>query len=155
SAPQPSEGGFATGGSCIRFNHDVWAIGTGNAGTSRLLIKGLFGIRFQVVETPIISGPMAGITAVWPNSQEDVFFAGGDLGDTDSEPEVWRYQAEALEQLPSPPFLGAVYSLTNHNDGLLVSGPGGIAWAPIAGEPWQLLSEQATWQTACDAKGSC
>lgn len=155
SGPLSGEGGFSSSGNCIQFKNDVWAIGTGNAVTARVLTKSKFGIRFNVMNTPMPAGPMRGITSVWPRAENDFFIAGGDLSAPDSEPKVMHFQNDEFKTLPSPPLQGAVYSLSLSGEQLLVSNPSGAALGSLTGENWQQLSSENIWVTHCTEQQRC
>jgi len=157
--PQSNEGGFASSGSCARFNNDNWMIATGNADKARVLIKGSFGIRFRVVETPMEAGPMAGITSVWPIDDKTFYIAGGDLNDASGdENRLWHYQNNEFEALPGPPIKGALYSLSliDHNGSwLLTSNPQGAAALNLQTKKWFKLSDANIWNIQCHGDISC
>ncbi len=151
----PDEGGLAASGGCIRYKNNVWAIGTANAATARLLIKRDFGIRFKAIDTPMPAGPSAGIASVWPVSQKHVLLAGGDLNNSEARPRLLRYENGNFTPLSEPPLKGALYSLTVLPDGaILVSNPDGAALLPAADEGWLRISEENIWNSACVA-GHC
>lgn len=157
--PLSNEGGFASSGSCARFNNKTWMIATGNADTARVLIKGSFGIRFRVLETPMPAGPMAGITSIWPINEESFYIAGGDLGEnSDSVQRLWHYADETFEALPEPPMTGALYSLSlvEHNGSwLLTSNPQGAAVLNLKTRQWAQLSNANIWNIQCHDDISC
>lgn len=153
--PQSGEGGFASSGGCIRFNQDTWAIATGNGVIPRVLIKGNYGIRFQVVDTPMPGGPMAGITSVWPYSEEEFLIAGGDLNNPDATPQLFHYRNDEFEQIAVPVLQGALYSLLDFNGQLLVTNPSGAALKQSDSDTWELLSDANIWNSACHSSGDC
>ncbi|RUO74364.1 hypothetical protein CWI80_03195 [Pseudidiomarina sediminum] len=153
SPPLDAEGGLAASGGCVRFNNDVWAMGTANASTARLLVKRASGIRFKAIDTPIAAGPAAGIASVWPLNERHVLMVGGDLNQPERRPRIAEYHRGTFTELSEPPLAGALYSLTLTNDqGLLVTNPAGAAYLPNKdSEDWQLLSEENIWNTACNS----
>lgn len=159
--PLSNEGGFASSGSCARFNNDTWVMATGNADKARLLIKGSFGIRFQVIDTPMQAGPMAGITSVWPNTSSDFYIAGGSLSEKQSKqdtPRLWHYANKEFKALPEPPMSGALYSLSkvSHNgEWLLTSNPQGAAALHLDSAKWYPLSDKNVWNVQCHDDISC
>ena len=150
-APLDGEGGLAASGACVRYNNGIWAMGTANASTARLLIKGEFGIRFRAIDTPIAAGPMAGIASVWPFSEKHVLLAGGDLNNPEREPRLVEMRNSKFTELASPPIAGALYSLSvTDSGGLIVTNPNGAAWLPnTQSTDWQLLSEENIWNSSC------
>ena len=134
-------------------------IATGNADKARVLIKGSFGIRFRVVETPMQAGPMAGITSVWPVNEKTFYIAGGDLNDASSnEDRLWHYQNEEFIALSEPPINGALYSLSliDHNGSwLLTSNPQGAAALNLDNNEWFKLSDSNIWNIQCHDDISC
>ncbi|RUO65756.1 hypothetical protein CWI77_04785 [Pseudidiomarina planktonica] len=155
SGPLSGEGGFSASGNCIQYKNDVWAIGTGNAVTARVLIKPKFGIRFKVMNTPMLAGPMRGITAIWPRAENDFFIAGGDLSEAQSQPQVMHFNAGEFTTLPTPPLQGAIYSLSLNGEQLLVSNPSGAAIGSLTGENWQKLTSENVWATQCTEHQRC
>lgn len=159
SDPLGDEGGLSSSGQCVNVNNGIWAMGTGNAQTARLLIKTQFGIRFKAHDTPMTSGPMAGITAVWPLSERDILFAGGDLADPESTPQLMRYTDGEFIELPKPPLQGALYSLTLTGEQLLVTNPSGAALsnqvADAAAIEWTQLSDANLWSSHCANANRC
>ncbi|WP_240665219.1 hypothetical protein [Idiomarina sp. 29L] len=159
--PQSNEGGFASSGSCARFNNDTWMIATGNADKARVLVKGSFGIRFKVIDSPMQAGPMAGITSVWPDDEDNFYIAGGSLSeeiDEQEAPRLWRYSNEEFKALPEPPLSGALYSLSkvsHDGDWLLTSNPQGAAALNIASGQWHPLSDKNIWNIQCHGNISC
>lgn len=157
--PQSNEGGFASSGSCARFNNNTWMIATGNADKARVLIKGSFGIRFHVIDTPMPAGPMAGITSVWPIDEDSFYIAGGELNEASgSEDRLWHYQDNTFQALPQPPMSGALYSLSlvNHNGSwLLTSNPQGAAALNLSTDQWVKLSDANIWNIQCHGDVSC
>lgn len=152
SPPLPDEGGLAASGSCVRFNNNVWAIGTANADTARLLVKRNFGIRFKSIDTPLPAGPSAGIASVWPLSDDHVLIAGGDLNDAAAKPRLVRYQAGDFTALPEPDFDGALYSLTVLNNGdMIVTNPNGAGYFHQSEQRWQTLSDANIWNSTCSS----
>lgn len=150
SAPLPDEGGLAASGGCVRFNNNVWTIGTANGSKARLLVKRNFGIRFKAIDTPLPAGPSAGIASVWPLAENDVIIAGGDLNDPAAVPRLMRYQNGEFAALPEPEFDGALYSLTVRPNGdMLVSNPNGAAYLNSADMTWEQLSDANIWNSAC------
>jgi len=159
SSPLGAEGGLSASGQCVAVNNGIWAMGTGNAQTARLLIKTQFGIRFKAHDTPMTAGPMAGITAVWPLSEEDVLFAGGDLANNASAPQLMRYRNGDFTTLPAPPLQGAIYSLTLIGNQLLVTNPSGAALSNelTASDAlrWTKLSTENLWSSHCANASRC
>lgn len=157
--PLSNEGGFASSGSCARFNNKTWMIATGNSDKARVLIKGSFGIRFSVMETPMSAGPMAGITSIWPINEESFYIAGGDLGDNTSRGErLWHYTDDSFKALPEAPMAGALYSLSLvEHDGswLLTSNPQGAAALNLKSRQWFQLSDANIWNIQCHDDISC
>lgn len=153
SPPLDAEGGLAASGGCVRFHNNVWAIGTANAATARLLIKRASGIRFKAIETPIAAGPGAGIASVWPLSERQALIVGGDLNHPERRPRITEYEAGEFNPISEPPLTGALYSLTvTNNEGLVVTNPAGAAYLPSkTSSDWQVLSEKNIWNAACNS----
>lgn len=153
AAPQGAEGGLAASGGCVRFRNDIWAMGTANASTARLLIKRSFGIRFKAIDTPIVAGPSAGIASVWPFSEKHALLVGGDLNHPERRPRIVEYKDGDFTPLAEPPLEGALYSLTvTTKQGLIVSNPAGAAYLPTSNsEAWQVLTEANVWNSVCNA----
>ncbi len=157
--PQSNEGGFASSGSCVRYHNDTWMIGTGNADVARVLTKARFGIRFDVIETPMQSGPGAGIFAVYPESKDNFYIAGGHLqAEQNDQPRLWHYQSGKFTALPEPPLDGALYSLdkVDHNgEWLLTSNPSGAAAFHLQSKTWHKLSDANIWNIQCHGDAAC
>lgn len=158
--PLSNEGGFAASGSCARFNNDTWMIATGNADTARVLVKGTFGIRFSVIDTPMASGPMAGITSVWPINKTEFYMAGGDFNDAEqTQGRLWHYNDDTFTPLPAPPMPGTLYSLSliDHQDEawILTSNPAGAAALNLSSDTWFSLSDANIWNIQCHDDVSC
>ncbi|RUO44914.1 WD40/YVTN/BNR-like repeat-containing protein [Idiomarina aquatica] len=157
--PQSNEGGFASSGSCVRFNNDTWLIGTGNADTARVLRKGGFGIRFDVIDSPMQAGPNAGIFAVWPLDDEQFYIAGGHIDPAEDEGKrLWFYDGNEFNALPEPPLQGALYSLSvvEHNGRwLLTSNPSGAAAYHVPSSQWFTLTDANVWNVQCHGNISC
>lgn len=150
SQPLPDEGGLAASGGCVRYNNKVWAIGTANGHTARLLIKRNFGIRFKAIDTPLPAGPGAGIASVWPFSETHVLLAGGDLSNAAARPRLVEFKDDTFTPLAEPPLEGALYSLTvRANQDMIVSNPAGAAYFHTAEQRWQPLSDANVWNSAC------
>ncbi|MGM0481633.1 MAG: WD40/YVTN/BNR-like repeat-containing protein [Pseudomonadota bacterium] len=157
--PLANEGGFASSGSCVRFNNDTWLVGTGNADTARVLRKGGFGIRFDVIDSPMKAGPGAGIFAVWPVDDEVFYIAGGNM-QTDEEQgqRLWRYDGEQFQAVPKPPLEGALYSLSvidHQGRWLLTSNKSGAAAYHEPTETWHKLTDAEVWNIQCHSDISC
>ncbi|EKE83871.1 WD40/YVTN/BNR-like repeat-containing protein [Idiomarina xiamenensis] len=158
---QANEGGFASGGGCVRYANETWAMVTGNADKARLLLKGRFGIRFQVVDTPMSAGPMAGITSVWPTSPDSGYIVGGNLQqDEATGPRLYHYQEKQFSALAEPPLAGgALYHVSLADNYLLVNNPAGAALLALtddhdpahkASSPqWQSVSTANVWSSSC------
>ncbi|RUO61895.1 WD40/YVTN/BNR-like repeat-containing protein [Pseudidiomarina insulisalsae] len=153
SPPLGGEGGLAASGGCVRFNNNVWAMGTANAGTARLLLKRSFGIRFKAIDTPIVAGPSAGIASVWPFSEKHALMVGGDLNHPERRPRIAEYKDGDFRTLPEPPLKGALYSLSlTAKQGLIVTNPSGAAYLPsLTSSNWQVFSEENIWNSACNS----
>lgn len=150
--PQAGEGGLAASGGCIRFNNDVWAIGTANATVARILYKGVTRIRFQVIDTPIAAGPAAGIASVWPYSDKHMLMVGGDLNHPEARPRIAEYKDGDFIDWPEPPLDGALYSLTiTPSSDVLVTNPSGAALHNASTNEWTQISEANIWNSACVA----
>ncbi|MFC0444380.1 WD40/YVTN/BNR-like repeat-containing protein [Pseudidiomarina halophila] len=151
SPPQSGEGGLAASGGCVRFNDGIWAMGTANASSARLLVKRSFGIRFKAIDTPIVAGPSAGISSVWPFAEDHVLLAGGDLNHPERRPRLVEYKDDAFTPLSEPPLTGALYSLTvTPGQALIVTNPSGAALLPtISSTDWVPLSDANIWNSAC------
>ncbi|MBG22396.1 MAG: hypothetical protein CMF22_02930 [Idiomarinaceae bacterium] len=154
SPPQGAEGGLAASGGCVRFNNNIWAMGTANATSARLLIKRSFGIRFKAIDTPIVAGPNAGIASVWPFSEKHALLVGGDLNHPERRPRIVEYKDGDFTPLAEPPLAGALYSLTvTPSQGLIVSNPEGAAFLPSpSSSEWQVLSEANIWNSTCNSE---
>lgn len=159
SKPQSNEGGFASSGSCVRFNNDTWLMGTGNADTARVLRKGSFGIRFEVIDSPMQAGPQAGIFAVWPVDDEQFYIAGGHLDSAEADGKrLWHYDGDEFTALPEPPLEGALYSLSvveHQGRWLLTSNPSGAAAFHVPTQEWHKLSDANIWNVQCHDDISC
>ena len=157
--PLSNEGGFASSGSCVRFNNQTWLVGTGNADTARVLRKGGFGIRFEVIDTPMQAGPNAGIWAVWPVDDEQFYIAGGHLNTDDNEGErLWYYDGDEFSALPEPPLQGALYSLSvveHQGRWILTSNPSGAAAYHEPSQKWFKLTDANVWNVQCHSDISC
>lgn len=154
--PLPDEGGLAASGGCVRFHNNVWAMGTANADTARLLIKRSMGIRFKAIDTPMPAGPSAGIASVWPLTEDDVILAGGDLNKPDTAPRLMRYQDGEFAMLPEPEMPGALYSLTllerpDRSGDMIVTNPNGAAYFDAANSQWHTLSNENVWNSVCSS----
>lgn len=158
--PQANEGGFASSGSCLRYANDTWIIGTGNADVARVLVKSAFGIRYQTIETPMQAGPAAGITSVWPYSEQHFLIAGGHLSVAKSQgARLWEYQSGDFTALPEPPMAGGLYSLAvaehDATEWLLTSNPQGAAAYNRKTQQWHTLADDNIWTIQCHAKRNC
>lgn len=150
SRPLPDEGGLAASGGCVRYNNKVWAIGTANGHTARLLVKRNFGIRFKAIDTPIPAGPSAGIASVWPLAENHIIIAGGALDDASARPRLVVYQNGEFTAQAEPPLAGALYSLSvRDGHGWLVSNPSGAAYFSQSNQSWQSLTDANVWNSAC------
>jgi len=153
--PLSDEGGLAASGGCLRHNNGIWAIGTANGNTARLLVKRNFGIRFKAIDTPLPAGPSAGIASVWPFSEKHILLAGGSLNHAEAKPRLVEYKDDQFTALTEPPLSGALYSLTVRNDGsILVTNPTGAALLNSSRDAWQTLAEANIWNSACSTN-SC
>lgn len=157
--PLANESGFASSGSCVRFHQQTWLVGTGNADKARILRKGNFGIRFDVIDTPMQAGPNAGIWAVWPVDDEQFYIAGGHLNVEDNEGKrLWYYDGKSFSALPEPPLDGALYSLSvvDHNGRwILTSNPSGAAAYHEPTQQWFKLTDANVWNVQCHSDISC
>jgi len=157
--PLSNESGFAASGSCVRFNNDTWLMGTGNADTARVLRKGSFGIRFEVIDSPMQAGPNAGIFAVWPVNDKEFYIAGGHLEPDENDTErLWYYDGQQFNALPEPPLQGALYSLSvieHQGRWLLTSNPTGAAAFHKPSQQWYKLTDADVWNVQCHSDISC
>ncbi|MGQ4276338.1 WD40/YVTN/BNR-like repeat-containing protein [Pseudidiomarina sp. E22-M8] len=151
SPPLSAEGGLAASGGCVRYTKGVWAMGTANASTARLLVKSSFGIRFKAIDTPIVAGPSAGIASVWPFTEDHVLLVGGDLNHPERRPRIVEYKDDEFTPLSEPPLTGALYGLTvTSNGALIVTNPSGAALLPtVTSTEWLRLSDANIWSSAC------
>jgi photosystem II stability/assembly factor-like uncharacterized protein len=118
----PGEAGFAAGGQCVTTagGRDVW-FGTGGAAVARVFHSGDRGQTWTAHNTPIRSGPSAGIFALAFRDPRHGLAAGGDF----------------FLETASP-------------DALALSDDGGSSWQLVADAPNHYRSG-ATWVTGTDA----
>jgi photosystem II stability/assembly factor-like uncharacterized protein len=77
---QPGEGGFAASGTCVELRSpDLAWIGTGNAGTARVLRSEDGGGSWTASATPVAAGEAAGITSLAFRDDRHGIAVGGDL----------------------------------------------------------------------------
>ncbi len=146
------EGGFASSGSNIVLKTDgeAW-IGTGAGGNARVLYTNDYARSWQVLQTPMITGEAAGITAV-KFSNDKLWIAGGDLAISDKLLEnVYssRDKGNNWEVLSGHEIKGSFYGLAathlKGNDFVIACGPKGVALWLGDQQKWKSISNQNIW----------
>jgi len=156
---QPSEGGFASSGTCLNDAPGRGiVIGTGNGDTPRLLM--LEGNQWHSIESPIAGGEAGGIFSVQATTNT-VFVSGGSLKLAGAPASAWQYFIDSgnWQALPELPLKGAVYgsALLASTKGMeyWVSNPQGVAVLKPGADVWQIVSQSNIWSLACQADKGC
>lgn len=146
------EGGFASSGTNIAVGEkgEVW-IGTGAAGQANVLYSKNYGTNWTKIETPMIVGEAAGITAI--RQQKDfLFITGGDLAVSDQYTNnlyTTSTNGERWEALTQPRTKGAFYGAAtqkiNESIAIIICGPKGADIKLSEDSEWKNLSENDLW----------
>lgn len=150
---QPGEGAFSESASCVHYANDTWAMGSAYGESARLMLKSTNALRFNVHSTPI-RGQRPAITAVYPLSNREILFTGGDLEDENASAVIWRWHNREAEASEVQGLSGVLTNLQVHGDYIVVANQSGVAWRQSQGEEWQLL-DTATQQLSCVAGNTC
>lgn len=150
-APLGSEGGFAASGTCVEAGADgrAW-IATGAGDHPRVLSTADYGVQWDAVDLPLVSGEAAGAVTIAFSGADIGFALGGDLGRADEYTDnVARSRdgGRTWSLSTRPPFLGAVYgsALVGSPARLLAVGPSGLAVSSDESGSWRLLDERSFW----------
>ncbi|OFI34942.1 hypothetical protein [Alteromonas lipolytica] len=156
---QPSEGGFASSGTCLNGAGDNgMVIGTGNGSVARVLLytQG----QWQSIESPIAGGEAGGIFSLQPIKQT-LLVSGGSLKQSTLPAKAWLYDMadNSWLALPALPLTGAVYgsAVLSVQGGVeyWVSNPQGVAVLRPGASDWQWVSQSNIWSLACQAGKGC
>lgn len=147
-------------GHCVRYANNMWAMGTRNAETARLIYKTRTALRFQVVDTPLSSGTNAGVEAVYPLGPRHILIAGGRTGEEPSA-ELYRYQdgqftavnlptaaSSGTQTLTQP--ITQLYAWPNR---WVIASSEGVYSSSNSGETWSTLSQQGVINLSCTESG--
>ena len=152
----PGEGSFAASGSCMvtQDNSTAW-FGTGASEKARVFKTADRGDNWSVAETPIVSGPMRGITSLTFFDGATGVAAGGDINNVDVHTDnlaVTHDGGSTWQLAGRPVFTGAVYGLAgsvqDDRTVLLAVGPGGLDYSSDNGMAWVALDTLEYWSTA-------
>ncbi|MCH8501390.1 MAG: hypothetical protein LAT77_05690 [Aliidiomarina sp.] len=141
-------------GQCVRYANNIWAMGTRNADTARLIYKTRTALRFQVADTPLSAGTDAGIETVYPLAQNDILIAGGRQGES-STAELFRYQAGEFTELNLPATNQPIRQLFAFGDTLIVANADGVFSSPDMGASWTTLKDQGVLSLSCTTASDC
>lgn len=152
----------AQSGQCVRYANNMWAMGTRNAETARLIYKTRTALRFQVANTPLSAGTNAGVEAVYPLGPGHILVAGGRAGDNPSA-ELFRYQAGEFSPitLPSRDENGATGSTITQpitqlfawQDRIIIGNSEGVFTTTDQGENWVTLHASGIINLSCTTTG--
>ena len=157
----PSEGGFASSGTCITANESLVAAGTGNSGKPALLLKK--GQQdWQRISSLFEGGEAAGMFSLQV-SENTLYAFGGSLKHEQPATAFTFDLAESVWQaLPTPPLNGAIYGSAlyfsaSHKaiPSILISNPQGVFALSPKTKQWQKVSESNIWSLACKADEGC
>jgi photosystem II stability/assembly factor-like uncharacterized protein len=152
-APLPGEGGFAASGTCAVTGEGgrAW-IGTGNAGTTRVLRTADYGRSWSVATTTIAGAEGAGITSLaFRDSRHGVAMGGGITAP--DEPgravAVTRDGGATWTSAGRPTITGAVYGGAYvpgmPTPTLVAVSPKGASWSADEGATWAHLDGASYW----------
>ena len=153
------EGGFAASGTCVTTgeNGKAW-IATGAGGHCRLLITADYGISWKELDSPLVSGEVAGNTSVSFIGEIGIV-AGGDLLKPDEYTDNSAFskdggQSWKLTNQPqtSGPFYGSAITAIDDQIFAFVCGPSGLEYTKDSGQTWNTLDTINYW--AVSMKGN-
>jgi len=147
------EGGFAASGTCLAIGaENVAWIGTGNAGSARVLRTADRGWSWMASEAPIVAGEAAGITSVAFRDERFGLAVGGDLGRPEEHTDNVALSADGgVTWTPGGRLrmAGAAYGaawVPGASPPVAVAvGPGGVDWSADGGTTWQALDDRNWW----------
>jgi photosystem II stability/assembly factor-like uncharacterized protein len=150
------EGGFAASGTCLAIGaENVAWIGTGNAGTARVLRSADRGWSWKASETPLVAGAAAGITSVTFRDERYGLVVGGHLGKPDEHTANVGLSADGgVTWTPGGRLrmAGAAYGAAwvpgAHEPIAVAVGPGGADWSSDGGLTWTGFDDRIWWGLA-------
>ena len=154
------EGGFAASGTCISTlpGGKAW-IGTGAGGNARLLFTPDYGTTWQVMETPMPKGDMAGIFSTRMATDRVGTLTGGDLNNpspvnhlayTQDGGDSWTF---APEPITSGTFYGSDLEKIHDQWLWVIGGPKGMDYSTGLGSSWLNLDTTNYWAVELDPAG--
>jgi photosystem II stability/assembly factor-like uncharacterized protein len=154
-AARPGEGAFAASGTClvtVDASHAWFGTGAAAEGRARVIRTNDRGRSWLAIETPIASGPAAGIAAVAFRDRHHGVALGGDLARPDSFTDnvaVTEDGGSTWTVGARPPFPGAVYGAAyqpgTYHPALVAVGPRGAAVSWDDARSWTLIDTRAYW----------
>ncbi len=154
-AALPGEGGFAASGDClVTFGDSMAWFGTGSSDRARVFVTADRGHKWAAHDTPIVSGPGRGITALAFEDASHGLAVGGDINSPHTYADNIARTADGgstwtLEGRPTYP--GAIYGVASipRSPGSFVAvGPKGAAYTLDNGLNWTHLDTLAYWSIA-------
>jgi photosystem II stability/assembly factor-like uncharacterized protein len=155
------EGGFAASGTCISTlpGGKAW-IGTGAGGNARLLITSDFGETWEVLETPMPKGDMAGTFSTRMATSDNGTLSGGDLGNENPAEHLvytkdggknWKF---ANAPITSGTFYGSDLETIDGRSLWIICGPNGMDYSTDMGTNWVNLDTANYWAVEVDPSGN-
>jgi photosystem II stability/assembly factor-like uncharacterized protein len=154
-AARPGEGAFAASGTClvtVGDNHAWFGTGAAAEGRARVIRTNDRGRSWLAIETPIPSGPAAGIATVAFRDRHHGVALGGDLARPDSFTDnvaVTEDGGSSWTVGARPPFPGAIYGAAyepgTDRPALVAVGPRGAAVSWDDAQSWSLIDTRAYW----------
>lgn len=145
-SPLKNEAGFAASNTNISQFENVIYIGTGAAGTARLLKSVNDGESWDTFSTPIRSGQSFGIYSIQFWSKKEGFIAGGSYVEqnyndsivflTQDGGETWKNRSDGL-----PGYMSCITSSKNGKL-IVVTGRLGVYYSTNKGKKWQQITAQ-------------
>jgi photosystem II stability/assembly factor-like uncharacterized protein len=150
----PGEASFAASGTCVatQGGQNAW-VATGASSIARILATRDGGDTWNAYDTPLVTGPSAGVFTVAFRNPWNGIVGGGDLdpGDPNSAYTAISGDGGLTWTLTNaPPVTGAIFGLSyvgkngngGGNDGravVITANEGGAAWTPDEGTTWHTL----------------
>lgn len=157
----PSEGGFASSGTCIAATESVVAAGTGNSAQPALLLKK--GLQdWQRISSLFEGGEAAGMFSLQVSENTLYAFGGSLKHEQAATAFTFDLTASVWQALPTTPLKGAIYGSALYFSAshktipyILISNPQGVYVLSPKTKQWQKISESNIWSLACKADKGC
>jgi photosystem II stability/assembly factor-like uncharacterized protein len=150
----PGEASFASSGTCVttQGGSNAW-IGTGGSTIARVLVTRDGGNTWAAYDTPLLSGPAAGIFTIDFRGPNHGILGGGDLDPNypdNARTAVSGDGGKTWTITNRPPVTGAIFGLSyvRRNESqpekfkrtvVITANTGGAAWTPDEGTTWHKL----------------